>query len=331
MPFIKIPMLLAFVLALSGCLVGSKEPLVARNESLPVLPSRTEGYLKGDDGKDRRIVIDRKRGDSHYRVTLPDDKESKPFDLVVFDVGSDRVYGIQAAIDGIGLYGLIRPYSQNTIQIRLLQLDLEEETLDGLGVRYLSSDRGEITVLGRQDLDTILRHAARTRSYSVAYTIRTQPGGFANAPDRTPAFDTTGYAAADLLAVIYSGKTTGAKAFRYSPYLLEFATALNQIDGDPPCLRLFTQRVRTQLPFMATGRGIEIIAGDLYETHKNATGGRDRAFIEGMVGGAESFAALAAMTLSARQDAAMFYRRHGCASTEARRFFENFNRFVVAK
>ncbi len=71
------------------------------------------------------------------------------------------------------------------------------------------------------------------------------------------------------------------------------------------------------------------MAGILYDTHKNAAGGRDQAFVESMVGGAKSVAALTAMVMAARSDAAVFYLRHGCKSSTSDRFFRNFNAFVV--
>lgn len=204
---------------------------------------------------------------------------------------------------------------------------------EGRGVNRDMSDALEWLARAEEEGETRARQdftRVETLITQAVDRLNRQQSGDNEGAGNTPSFINDGYAAGDLIAAIHDGQFNDVNSYLFSPYLLEFGTYMNQIDGDPPCLTLFTQRVRTQLPMMATGRSMEIMLGGLFKAHSDSQGGRDRALIEGLVAGADTFGAIAAMTLGGKADASLFYRRHGCSSRTSNKFFRQFNEFVVS-
>ena len=318
------------LLVLSGCYIGSSEPLVTRNDALQALPDHNEGEFTDRDGDVVRVRIARERNSNDYIMSSPDDPDDVPWTLRFFDIGSSALFGVQVTIPNGGVaYSLVGTSDEGTIQIDIYSFGINSEWLERAGVSFRGSDSMGIMLQSRRDLMRMMARVVAEETYSRANTIRTWPGGFSN-PQARGVIRSGDYRAGELLAAIHDGRTDDVSAYYISPYLLEFATVFNNIERDRACLDLFTQRVRTQLPIMASARAAEIIFGGILDTHQNNGGGRERALAEGLAGGAEIVGNMAALTLSARTDAALFYSRHGCSSRTSARFFRNFNAFVTS-
>lgn len=332
---------LSLILGLSGCFVGSSEEFISRSDAKAVLPRTVEGVLSLEDEQDQDVRILRERGSNDYEMRFLSEPDRKPTKLRFFEVGSVTIYGVQATVPTAGgkavYYSLIGLRQTETVQIELYAFNISEEWLNRKNISYSGTMGTGLNLRSKRDLDKFMTGIVADKAYQKTSTIRTWTGGFAarsqgdtRGAGSASDFITDGYAAGDLLAAIHDGQFKDVNAYLFSPYLLEFGTYMNQIDGDSPCLTLFTQRVRTQLPVMAAGRSLEIVLGNLYNTHSNRPSGRERAFVEGLVGGGETFGAIAAMTLGGKADASLFYRRHGCASRTSREFFKQFNEFVAS-
>ncbi|MCK8515085.1 hypothetical protein M0534_01895 [Methylonatrum kenyense] len=173
------------------------------------------------------------------------------------------------------------------------------------------------------------KQAAETQASEEGDSTKQERNDQTRQRDTPAAFRSDGYARSQLIEAIYSGNTQRFIPADHGLYLLSFATMFYHAEGDHACNIAVSAPALTTLTTLGTTDALSILMGPMLEAHRRGSRGRDQAFVDGARAGEQGMVAGMEAEGSGQNDARLFYSRHGCATPVAKRFFINFNQFVL--
>lgn len=312
----------------------SDQPLVDRSKALTPFSGTQDLVMEAPQSQDELRVILHPRTNS-YEAEIPS-QNVRGLRLQFFDLslrkGEGHVYGVQVWEPGKSVnYGYAflpkeLPKDQS-FRGAFFFPSPTAEMLQEAGITFRQGG-DEFNFSRYEDLYAALRHTALEGAMGDGLTFVAARRGALPEPGGT--FPEADYRHPKLLAAIHRGKKGDRDLNVYGLYLQIFTEMFTNTEDVPGCRDVISISAHAKLATMGIADGFKKALGPLFGAHKRGSDGRDEAFRDGVRSGLEGTVSAGRAEANGRHDARVFFRRHGCTSATAQRFFSNFEQMLLA-